>query len=225
MPSYLPLFLSQNTLKKIAHSLLLAGGGALFSSSLVAQQVYRSVGADGKVTFSDQPPPSSSNAKVTSGRGSNAAASGDGAGLPFELRNVAQRFPVTLYTTAKDCPGCDSGRNMLKTRGIPFNERLLESQADTEAMTRQFGGVTLPLLTIGSQQIKGYSDSEWSQYLDIAGYPKTSQLPANYRGPAAAPLTPRVATPATAGNAPTTVQSGTVVRTRPPADNPAGIRF
>ena len=39
-----------------------------------AQQVYRIVGPDGKVTFSDQPPPVASNTKVTAGN----AASGGG---------------------------------------------------------------------------------------------------------------------------------------------------
>jgi glutaredoxin len=228
MPSCKPIFHSKmnlSTLKNIAYFLIMTCGGALFSSNSIAQQVYRSVGADGRVTFSDQPPAPSSNAKITIGRGG--VASGDeGAGLPFELRTVALRFPVTIYTTAKDCSGCDAGRSMLKARGIPFNERLIESQADTEAMTRQFGGVTIPLLTIGSQQLKGYSDAEWSQYLDAAGYPKTSQLPANYRAPAATPLTPRAAAPDTASSAPAARQTGTVVRTAPPAaNNPAGIRF
>jgi hypothetical protein len=36
-----------------------------FSSPSQAQQVYRIVGPDGKVTFSDQPPPPASNAKDT----------------------------------------------------------------------------------------------------------------------------------------------------------------
>ena len=40
----------------------------------------------------------------------------------------------------------------------------------------------------GGQQLKGYSDLEWKQYLDAAGYPKSSQLPSGYRNPPAAPL-------------------------------------
>ena len=73
------------------------------------------------MTFSDQPPPSASNAKVTAttpGGGGTAAS----AGLPFELRQGASKYPVTLYT-GENCGPCGSARNLLTNRGIPFSER------------------------------------------------------------------------------------------------------
>ena len=36
--------------------------------------------------------------------------------LPFELRQAASRYPVTLYTAAT-CIPCDNGRQMLQQRG------------------------------------------------------------------------------------------------------------
>ncbi|MFP5486644.1 MAG: NrdH-redoxin, partial [Gammaproteobacteria bacterium] len=85
---------------------------------------------------------------------------------------------------------------------------------------------SLPLLTIGAQQIKGYSDAEWTQSLDAAGYPKQSLLPSSYRRPAPAPLVavkPAPAAPAaTVDKAP---PAPPPIPVAPPVTNPAGIRF
>jgi glutaredoxin len=194
-----------------------------FSSQALAQQLYRIVGPDGRVTFSDQPPPPSANAKVTTGRGGSFGESAGGAALPFELRAVVQRFPVTLYT-GKDCAPCDAGRNMLRTRGIPFTERIVEVSADLEALKRLSGDTSLPVATVGGQQMKGYSESEWTQFLDAAGYPKTSQLPAGYRNPAPSPLVARAA-PAPAATPAAAAAPAPAPAAEPAPSNPAGIRF
>jgi glutaredoxin len=208
-------------MKNVALSTVFIAAIAAFSSQISAQQLYRIVGPDGRVTFSDQPPPPSSNAKVTTGRGGSFAESAGGAALPFELRSVAQRFPVTLYTS-KDCAPCNTGRNMLTSRGIPFNERTVESNEDIEALKRLAGETSLPLATVGGQQMKGYSESEWTQFLDAAGYPKTSQLPSGYRNPAPSPLVARAAPPAAPAAAAVPAPAPAAA---PAPSNPAGIRF
>jgi len=206
--------------------LVLAAG--VFHSTSQAQAVYRIVGPDGKVTFSDQPPPASSNAKVT-------AAAADGskgvatASLPFELRKVAGQYPVTLYS-GENCNPCASAKSLLTTRGIPFTEKTVTTNQDTEALQRLSGDTSLPFLTIGSQQLKGFSDAEWTQFLDAAGYPKSSVLPASYRQAAATPLvtvsTPPAAAPvAGSGTRPAAAAPDTPVAPPPSAGNPSGIRF
>jgi glutaredoxin len=208
-------------MKKVAHCAVFLSAIIGFSSQISAQQLYRIVGPDGRVTFSDQPPPPSANSKVTTGRGGSFAETSGGAALPFELRSVVQRFPFTLYT-GKDCGPCDAGRNMLRNRGIPFTERTVEGNEDIEALKRLTGDVSLPLATVGSQQMKGYSESEWTQFLDAAGYPKTSQLPTGYRNPAPSPLVTRAApAPAPAAAAAPTPAPAAA----PAPSNPAGIRF
>nr|WP_315241899.1 glutaredoxin family protein [uncultured Albidiferax sp.] len=166
-------------------STALACAALALAASTHAQTVYRIVGPDGKVSFSDQPPPPASKARVTT------AAPGGGsavnASLPFELKEVVQRYPVTLYTSAS-CSPCASARNLLVSRGVPFTERTVNSNEDGEALKRISGDTTLPFGTIGSQQLKGFSDVEWAQYLDAAAYPKSSVLPASYRSPAPRPL-------------------------------------
>ena len=185
-------------------------------------QVYRIVGPDGKVTISDQPPVPSGNAKVSTG---NSAATGGSArsALPFELRQVATKYPVTLYV-GDNCGPCGAGRSLLTSRGVPFVEKTVNTNEDIQALQRLGGESSLPFLMIGSQQLKGFSDAEWSQFLNAAGYPKSSALPARYRQAAATPLVkiapvalpPAAATPQVARPAPPAA---------PAANNPAGIRF
>jgi glutaredoxin len=199
----------------------------LAAASASAQGVYRIVGPDGRVTFSDQPL-TTTDARTVGSTGASSVP-GSAAQLPFQLRQVVARYPVTLYT-AKDCAPCNSGRNLLNARGIPYTEKLINTPEDGDALKRLSSEASLPFLTIGGQQIKGYSDTEWTQFLDAAGYPKTSALPGNYRRPAPAPLVAAkpVAAPPVANSAPsstTTAQPPVEVPVAPPVNNPAGIRF
>lgn len=196
-----------------------------------AQQVYRIVGADGKVTFSDRAPTvSGANVSATT---ANAVGSQVNAGLPFELRQVAGKYPVTLYT-GNNCTPCNAGRAMLTRRGIPFSERTVTTPEDSQSLQRMSGETTIPFVTIGSQQLKGFSDAEWTQYLNAAGYPATSALPASYRAPTATPLVSVAAAPA--ADPANVAAPGATVPNRParpatrqqaPRDgnNPAGIQF
>jgi len=196
-------------------------------SDAFAQQIYKIVGPDGRITFSDKPP-SDSGARSDAAKVIPLASDGGGvavAGLPFELRQAAQRYPVTIYTSP-GCGTCARGRSFLMSRGIPFSEKTVASKEDGEALLRLTGTQNVPLLMIGGQQLKGYSDSEWAQFLDAAGYPKTSQLPPSYTPPAATPLValdqPRADAPAQQQAIPPLIQPRPQ---EPSGDNPAGITF
>lgn len=195
----------------------------MLAAPVHAQQVFRIVGPDGKVTFSDKPP-LEANARlapvVPLGGGA-----GNGAALPFELRQVVSRFPVTLYT-GNNCGPCGSGRAYLSSRGIPFTEKTVTTLEDAAALQRLAGDNSIPLLTVGGQQIRGYSDSEWGQFLDAAGYPARSALPASYRNPEAAPLVAvQRPAPAPVAEAPQQPLRAPSPAPAEPADNPAGIKF
>lgn len=219
---------------------------ALLAGPAAAQTVYKIIGPDGRVTFSDQPPsqpaqpapaprpgakapPGAPAAVVPYTPGAAAGGGGGGGGgnaaLPFELRQAAARYPVTLYT-APGCGPCLSGRALLSGRGVPFAERTVTTNDDIEALKRIAGVASLPLLTVGGQQVKGYSESEWGQYLDAAGYPKTSQLPPRWLPSQARPLVELQAAPAPRAPEPAPAPASPP----PPApgadeDNPAGIKF
>lgn len=198
-------------------ALLLAAAGAM------AQPIYRNVDKNGKVTFSDRAPTASTEPAAGPQAG---AATPANAGLPYELRQVAQRYPVTLYT-GEECTPCNAARTLLTTRGIPFEERTVKSNEDIEAFKRLSSQNSLPLLTIGSQQLKGYADAEWSQYLDAAGYPKSNSLPAGYRNAPARPMIAQQAAPAPRAAAAPAAQpaSPAPAPNDPSPSNPAGIKF
>ncbi|QIL80218.1 glutaredoxin family protein [Diaphorobacter sp. HDW4A] len=207
---------------------------AVVSVGVQAQQIYRSVGPDGKVTFSDQPPANNANASVKS-KGSAAtdfaeSDTGNGA-LPYTLQQVVNRYPVTLYT-GDDCLPCNNARNLLITRGIPFTERTVTNNESMEALKALSGNNSIPFATIGAQHLNGFADTLWTQYLDAAGYPKKSQLPASYRKPLATPL----ATAKEPARAPAPTQDArpaarsapapeTTVPSGPTPSNPTGLVF
>jgi glutaredoxin len=201
-----------------------------------AQTIYRIVGADGKVTFSDKPPASPATVNVT-GTGSKAvSAASDTSQLPYELRQSMARYPVTLYA-GPGCVPCNAGRLLLQGRGVPYTEYIVSSNADIEAFQRITGDNTLPFLTIGGQKIKGFSQTEWTQYLNAANYPTSSRLPSRFSFAAAKPLVTAqpVEPPAdAAAAAPTSATAeqapGAAAPLAPPAPppaatNPAGIKF
>jgi glutaredoxin len=203
----------------------LLGGAVLLTGQAQAQTVYRLVGPDGKVTFSDKVPAPSDKATAT-GPGGKPVGNG-GATLPFELRQVSSKYPVTLYT-ANNCAPCGSGRALLSGRGIPFAEKTVNTGEDAEALQRISGESSLPFLTIGGQQIKGFSDAEWTQFLDAAGYPKSSVLPASFRNPAATPLVVLQKPAPAAKPEETPSKRAPATPSTPPIDtksNPAGITF
>lgn len=186
-------------------------------------QVFRIVGPDGRVTFSDRPPP---DAKATPAQTLQLPAGGasSNAGLPLELRNATSRFPVVLYTGV-DCAPCVSARSFLSRRGVPFTEKTVTSEEDIKALQGLAGVARLPFATIGSQHVRGFSEPEWAEYLDAAGYPKVSQLPPTYRNPAPSPLVAVQTQPRTAPTPEAPARAEVPPESGPNPDNPAGIRF
>jgi glutaredoxin len=210
---------------RLAALAALVGCAALFGAAADAQ-VFRIVGPDGKVTFTDRPPPDAKATPapvVTLGGGGSSTAT-----LPAELRTAASRFPVTLYSGA-DCAPCITARAFLLSRGVPFTERTVTTQDDVQALQRLAGEARLPFATIGGQHVRGFSDAEWGQYLDAAGYPKVSQLPPSWRNPPASPLVAAQTPAAPAERPQAPVQPPARAEAPAPSDpspsNPAGIRF
>ena len=206
------------SIKIIAACALFAGATTLIN----AQPVYRIVGFDGKVTYSDKPP-AEPKAKITSAAGKSSGGIASSS-LPFELRQIAQKYPVTLYT-GENCGPCQSARSMLTARGVPFSEKTVLTSEDSQALQRLSGENSLPFATIGGQQLKGFSDAEWTQFLNAAGYPVASVLPSTYRQPAATNLVTVAAAPATTAPAAPARAAIPAGQPAPAGVNPSGIRF
>ncbi|MED5620131.1 glutaredoxin family protein [Ideonella sp. BN130291] len=186
--------------------------------SVPAWSQYKVVGPDGKVTYTDRPPAT----QPATQHGKAAAKPGEGsgeAGLPYVLRTAVSRFPVVLYTTPA-CEPCDRGRDLLRTRGVPFREKVASSSADIEAWNRQIGSQQAPVLSVGGQMLRGFAVDSWNSYLDVAGYPRESRLPANYTAPPPQPLAERAPPPP-----PTEPAPAPRAPEPPPPPASGGIRF
>jgi hypothetical protein len=196
---------------------------ALLAAASPAQALYKVVGPDGKVTYTDRPPVESTKVQPLGASGAPDASES----LPFELRQIASRYPVTLYTTG-NCQACDAGRVQLRQRGVPYSEKTVSTPEDVEAYTKLSGSSDLPLLQIGLQQLRGYSPGEWSSYLDAAGYPKQSSLPNTYQYAAASPLVAPKPTPApqqAAASAPVAAAPRPAPPPPPAGNAPPGFKF
>jgi glutaredoxin len=207
-------------MKKIGRWLICAAPLAALVVALPSHALYKVVGPDGRVTYTDTPPPNSSGSKVTKLGAGNAVVVNEVA-LPLELRQATQRYPVTLYTM-KICEPCDSARQMLRQRGIPFTEKLVVTNDDVNELQRLSGGRDAPTLTIGLQVLRGLASDTWNSYLDTAGYPRESRLPANFQYPTASPLTEPPALPLARQPAARPPQDPFA---QPPGDAPSGIKF
>lgn len=184
-------------------------------------QLYKSVGPNGEVTYSDTPPPPSTRIEKKT-LTINGAVGGD---LPYELAEVVKNNPVTLYSSTK-CAPCDEGRKLLNDRGIPFSEKTVISNQDI-ARLRQVGEDTqLPLLFIGKNKQVGFESSAWNTALSTAGYPETSKLPASYRNPEPTSAAP-TAKPAPAAQESDSREAAPAAPGKPaaPRKNDSGFRF
>jgi len=152
----------------------------LFASLSHAQTTYRWVDkATGQTIFSDQPPPPGTKPVTT--RISDDK--GDEQPLPYATRRAAENFPVALFTTANCLEVCKQGRDLLNGRGIPFSEKMLQSQADYEELSQKLGSeVSIPSIFVGQQNFKGFESGAWNNLLDLAGYPSSAPFGAKPSG-------------------------------------------
>ena len=141
----------------------------LLAASATAAGVYTWTDpASGKTVYSDQPPPASIKAQQKNLQGNSIETSGPG----YSLKEAMKKAPVTLFAT--ECGmACDEARKLLNKRGIPFTLKNPETQAKYADELKQLGGgLTVPVLLVGSKTAKGFEVSQWNSLLDQAGYPQ-----------------------------------------------------
>jgi hypothetical protein len=138
-----------------------------------AEELFRWVDAEGKVHYTDQPPPASAK-KVEEKKLSTSTI--ETSQLPYATQQAIKKSPVTLY--ANDCgEPCTQARNHLTLRGIPFTSKNPQTTpADADALTKLVGAAYVPVLVVGSAVSKGYEKGAWDTALDAAGYPKSALL-------------------------------------------------
>jgi len=145
----------------------------LTALSAQAQATYRWVGKDGKVHYSDQPPPPAEMTEVQKKKLGPANVVGT-SGPSYEAQVAARKSPLTLYTSANCLQNCKIARDFLKRRGVAYAEKEIKTQEDAEDFRKATGieELSVPVLQAGSKSEKGYEEHAWSALLDAAGYPR-----------------------------------------------------
>ncbi len=172
-------------------ALFLFALGLAASSLAGAAQLYQWKDAQGRMVYSDQPPPPSvRNAQQKAFKGSVIEGNEN-----YAARVAREKSPVTLYASACGAP-CDQARQLLSERGIPYSNKdpqtSPEAQADLQKLT---GRLSVPVLVVGADKVDGFEAGQWQGALDRAGYPKVAP-------PGKKPAAPATTTPSQAPAAP-----------------------
>ena len=152
----------------LAALVLLAMAAAL---GYAQSTVYKWTDKDGKVHFSDSPPPEDAKdaAQRTMGGGGPSDAS-----LPFATQDAARRNPVAIFVSPDCGDACAQGIDLLEKRGVPYSQRdPMNNAADKEALRKMVGALYVPTLAVGDKPLKGFEEDQWNAALDSAGYPRT----------------------------------------------------
>ena len=158
--------------------LLLAAVSSLASAQ--TSQVYRYVEPDGRVVYSDKPPPPNARNAQTKLLTGNRIETGE---LSYTSQLAQERYPVTFFTF--DCGEvCQNAEGLLNRRGVPHTKVNVSDGAGAEQLKRLTGALDAPVLQVGEDVARGFNEVKWQALLDQAGYPKT---PLPRRGPAVAP--------------------------------------
>ena len=149
---------------------------AIASIGADAQQMYRWVDKDGRVHYTQNPPPRDA-AKSIEQRRLNPVRPPDGSEqIPFSVRQAVENFPVTLFTSP-DCPrGCAEARVLLAKRGVPYREVSVTDPASRDVLQKATGDTQVPSMLVGRSVEKGFEEGAFNSVLDTAGYPRTSMF-------------------------------------------------
>ncbi len=132
-------------------------------------QMYRWVDRDGRVHYTQTPPPA--DAKSVQKKALGAGSAAPAAGLPYATQEAARKYPVSLYTTPDCGAPCDQARSLLVKRTVPFEEISVQRANEIENLKTISGGTKVPVLVVGSQKQAGFLEDAYSALLDTAGYP------------------------------------------------------
>jgi Domain of unknown function (DUF4124) len=149
--------------------LVLLLGFASGTASAQVQQVYRYLDVEGKVVYSDKPPPA--NAKDAQAKRVTAN-SIETSALSFATAQAQERYPVTLYSFSCGVV-CDTAQGLLNKRGVPHTVVDVSAGDGADKLKKLSGNLDAPALQVGEQYASGFNEQKWQALLSDAGYPKT----------------------------------------------------
>lgn len=139
----------------------------LFVAGAALAQQYRWIDEQGRVHYTDTPPPPTAKGVEKKNLKGNAV----GEQQNTQLAKASRNSPVTLYSHP-DCKApCDKAREILGKRGVPFKEVSVIDQARYEELKKLSGDAQVPVLLVGKRVEASPSEPAYNQALDEAGYP------------------------------------------------------
>jgi glutaredoxin len=145
---------------------------AVLAAADASAQQYRWVDENGRVHYTDTPPPPS----AKSAQKKNLKANAVGTQPNYSLSEALKNAPVTLYSHPDCRESCQIARDVLNQRGVPFTEVSATDAGKIDQLRRVSGVVTVPVLVVGAQVHTTPSAEAYNQALDLAGYPKPGVL-------------------------------------------------
>ena len=130
-----------------------------------AQQIHRWVDADGRVQYSDKPPPGVKSrplqSRISSYAGTPVVSGTASAG--------ATRPEVKMYSTDW-CGYCRQAKAFFGRQGIRYTELDVEKSPAARDEYQRMGARGVPVILVGTQRMNGYSEESLAQMLKAAGY-------------------------------------------------------
>jgi len=145
---------------------------AVLAAASASAQQYRWVDENGRVHYTDTPPPPS----ARDGQKKNMKSNAVGSQPNYSLTQAVKTSPVTLYSHPDCKQSCQIARDLLNQRGVPFTEVSTTDPDKIEQLRRVSGVATVPVLVVGGQVQTTPSTESYNQALDLAGYPKAGVL-------------------------------------------------
>lgn len=146
------------------------------TAGAVQAQAYRWVDEQGRVRYSDTPPPATAKDARKLQLRPSAPAGDDARGAPAAggKPKPAAQPEITLYTNSGCAQLCSDARSHLQARSANFREIEVESADSLEELRKVSGGMSVPVLSVGTAIQKGYEPVGYDRLLDSAGLPKRS---------------------------------------------------
>jgi len=166
------------------------------AAATAGAQMYRWTDKDGKVHFSDSPPPPGARNVTKKGVPVQSPAA-SAPNVPFATQQAMKDSPVTLYSTP-GCEACNEARKLLNARGVPFKELSVNSEKDLAQLQSAVGSNSVPSMIVGPSVVKGFEEGAYNRALDGAGYPRAGIVPARNQAEPKAGQPPSEAKPAPA---------------------------
>ncbi|MDP3032408.1 MAG: glutaredoxin family protein [Rhodocyclaceae bacterium] len=141
---------------------------ALASMVVLSATLYKSVGPDGKISYSDQPP---RQGQVVMTRTFEV---GPSTSLPPSAADQLERMKsaktaaapaagVVLYSAAW-CGYCQKAKAYLADKRIPYREVDIDTKDGLATFAQAGGGKGVPLLTAGTQRVQGFSVAAYNAF-------------------------------------------------------------